>query len=89
MSITSVARPAITGNTEMNAGGLKIEVVEPFKTLRVTSIRIPIASWRMTFLVPVVTALIRMRMTMTSRGVVVVEVVVEWTWTLTKALTQV
>jgi hypothetical protein len=29
-------RPAISGNTELNAGGLKIEVVEPFKHLRVT-----------------------------------------------------
>ena len=29
-------RPNITGNTELNAGGLKIEVVEPFKKLRVT-----------------------------------------------------
>ncbi len=30
------ARPAITGNAEMNAGGLKVEVVTPFKELRVT-----------------------------------------------------
>lgn len=30
------ARPAITTNTEMNAGGLRIEVVEPFEQLRVT-----------------------------------------------------
>jgi hypothetical protein len=30
------ARPEIKGNAEMNAGGLKIEVIEPFKTLRVT-----------------------------------------------------
>lgn len=30
------ARPKISGNTELNAGGLKIEVVEPFKKLRVT-----------------------------------------------------
>jgi hypothetical protein len=29
-------RPKISGNTEMNAGGLKIEVVEPFKRLRLT-----------------------------------------------------
>src|ERR1700756_5329934 len=29
-------RPKISGNTEMNAGGLKIEVVEPLKRLRVT-----------------------------------------------------
>ena len=29
-------RPNITGNSEMNAGGLKVEVVEPFKRLRVT-----------------------------------------------------
>jgi hypothetical protein len=29
-------RPKIHGNTEMNAGGLKIEVIEPFKRLRVT-----------------------------------------------------
>ncbi|MCA3729819.1 MAG: hypothetical protein INF03_09750, partial [Phenylobacterium sp.] len=29
-------RPAIEGNTEMNAGGLKVEVVEPFRRLRVT-----------------------------------------------------
>ena len=29
-------RPKITGNAEMNAGGLKIEVVEPFKRLRLT-----------------------------------------------------
>jgi hypothetical protein len=29
-------RPKISGNTEMNAGGLKVEVVEPFKRLRVT-----------------------------------------------------
>jgi len=29
-------RPKIDGNAEMNAGGLKIEVVEPFKRLRVT-----------------------------------------------------
>ena len=29
-------RPKISGNTEMNAGGLKIEVIEPFKRLRVT-----------------------------------------------------
>jgi hypothetical protein len=29
-------RPTIEGNTEMNAGGLKVEVVEPFKRLRVT-----------------------------------------------------
>ena len=29
-------RPKITGNAEMNAGGLKVEVVEPFKRLRVT-----------------------------------------------------
>ena len=29
-------RPKIEGNTEMNAGGLKVEVVEPFKRLRVT-----------------------------------------------------
>lgn len=32
----SFGRPAITGNKEMNAGGLKIEVVEPFKKLKVT-----------------------------------------------------
>ena len=30
------ARPAIAGNTEMNAGGLKVEVLEPFNRLRVT-----------------------------------------------------
>ena len=30
------ARPAITDNSEMNAGGLKVEVIEPFKHLRVT-----------------------------------------------------
>jgi hypothetical protein len=30
------ARPKITDNAEMNAGGLKIEVVEPFKRLRLT-----------------------------------------------------
>ena len=30
------ARPKIADNKEMNAGGLKIEVVEPFKKLRVT-----------------------------------------------------
>lgn len=30
------ARPNISGNTEMNAGGLKIEVIEPFKRLRLT-----------------------------------------------------
>jgi hypothetical protein len=30
------ARPKISGNTEMNAGGLKIEVVEPLKRLRLT-----------------------------------------------------
>ena len=29
-------RPKISGNTEMNAGGLKIEVIDPFKRLRVT-----------------------------------------------------
>ena len=29
-------RPTIEANTEMNAGGLKVEVVEPFKRLRVT-----------------------------------------------------
>jgi hypothetical protein len=29
-------RPKISGNFEMNAGGLKIEVVEPFKRLRLT-----------------------------------------------------
>ena len=29
-------RPKIAGNDEMNAGGLKIEVVEPFKRLRLT-----------------------------------------------------
>src|ERR1700723_3752558 len=29
-------RPKIAGNAEMNAGGLKIEVVEPFKRLRLT-----------------------------------------------------
>jgi hypothetical protein len=29
-------RPKISGNTEMNAGGLKIDVVEPFKRLRLT-----------------------------------------------------
>ncbi|HEX4741379.1 MAG TPA: hypothetical protein VH353_08620 [Caulobacteraceae bacterium] len=29
-------RPRISGNTEMNAGGLKVEVVEPLKRLRVT-----------------------------------------------------
>ncbi len=29
-------RPAITSNAEMNAGGLKIEVIEPFERLRVT-----------------------------------------------------
>jgi len=29
-------RPKISGNAEMNAGGLKIEVVEPFKKLRLT-----------------------------------------------------
>jgi hypothetical protein len=29
-------RPKISGNTEMNAGGLKVEVVEPLKRLRVT-----------------------------------------------------
>jgi len=28
-------RPKIAGNTEMNAGGLKVEVIEPFKRLRV------------------------------------------------------
>lgn len=30
------ARPKISGNAEMNAGGLKIEVIEPFKKLRLT-----------------------------------------------------
>ncbi|HWA62869.1 MAG TPA: hypothetical protein VG939_15925 [Caulobacteraceae bacterium] len=30
------ARPKIEGNKELNAGGLKIEVIEPFKRLRVT-----------------------------------------------------
>ena len=30
------ARPKISNNDEMNAGGLKIEVVEPFKKLRLT-----------------------------------------------------
>ena len=30
------ARPKITNNDEMNAGGLRIEVVEPFKKLRLT-----------------------------------------------------
>lgn len=30
------ARPAISGNSEMNAGGLRIEVVTPFRELRVT-----------------------------------------------------
>jgi len=30
------ARPAIADNSEMNAGGLKVEVIEPFKTLKVT-----------------------------------------------------
>ncbi len=30
------ARPKISNNDEMNAGGLKIEVVEPFKRLRLT-----------------------------------------------------
>jgi hypothetical protein len=30
------ARPKIAGNAEMNAGGLKIEIVEPFKHLRLT-----------------------------------------------------
>ena len=29
-------RPQITGNAEMNAGGLKVEVIEPFKRLRVS-----------------------------------------------------
>ena len=29
-------RPKISGNAEMNAGGLKIEVIEPFKRLKVT-----------------------------------------------------
>jgi len=29
-------RPKIAGNAEMNAGGLKIEVIEPFKRLRLT-----------------------------------------------------
>jgi hypothetical protein len=29
-------RPKISGNAEMNAGGLKIEVLEPFKRLRLT-----------------------------------------------------
>src|SRR5215469_1242441 len=29
-------RPKISGNAEMNAGGLKIEVVEPFKRLKLT-----------------------------------------------------
>ena len=29
-------RPTIEANTEMNAGGLKIEVVEPFKRLKVS-----------------------------------------------------
>ena len=29
-------RPPIEGNAEMNAGGLKVEVVEPFKRLKVT-----------------------------------------------------
>jgi len=29
-------RPKISGNAEMNAGGLKIEVVEPFRKLRLT-----------------------------------------------------
>jgi hypothetical protein len=29
-------RPTIEGNAEMNAGGLKIEVIEPFKRLKVT-----------------------------------------------------
>jgi hypothetical protein len=29
-------RPTIESNTEMNAGGLKVEVVEPFKRLKVT-----------------------------------------------------
>jgi hypothetical protein len=29
-------RPKIAGNAEMNAGGLKIEVIEPFKTLKLT-----------------------------------------------------
>lgn len=29
-------RPAIAGNAELAAGGLKVEVVEPFKTLKVT-----------------------------------------------------
>src|SRR5579862_7273068 len=28
------ARPKISGNAEMNAGGLKIEVIEPFKQLK-------------------------------------------------------
>ena len=30
------ARPAITGNTEMAAGGMRFEVLEPFRRLRVT-----------------------------------------------------
>jgi hypothetical protein len=30
------ARPKISNNDELNAGGLRVEVVEPFKTLRVT-----------------------------------------------------
>lgn len=30
------ARPEISGNAEMNAGGLRIEVIEPFKRLKVT-----------------------------------------------------
>jgi hypothetical protein len=30
------AKPKISGNEEMNAGGMKIEVVEPFKRLRLT-----------------------------------------------------
>ena len=30
------ARPAITGNTELAAGGMRIDVVEPFRRLRVT-----------------------------------------------------
>ena len=29
-------RPAIAGNTAMDAGGLKVNVVEPFKRLKVT-----------------------------------------------------
>lgn len=30
------ARPKIDGNEELNAGGMRFEVIEPFKTLRVT-----------------------------------------------------